>query len=187
MFIVPALYLPSFQGIISSFPKWSRREGWSMVTQLIQHLQVKIFIPLLVVVIFLNSCSLIPDTPTPAAPSPTAPSINAASATPFPTATPVSPVTTTLPICEPGENAKPAEAITITLVYEPDFAEYIEKVMRLFNCAYATGIHPVNRTPLASNTLPIYVTGQEIASGSAAERLSAGDLEPTIYTSRGDR
>ena len=100
--------------------------------------------------------------------------------TPTSTDTPLPPTSTPLALslmCD-GETVKiPANAITISIVYGPEFTEYMEEVMHRFNCANAQN---------KQETAVVYVTGEEVPSGEAADRISMSDLEPnrlrpTIY------
>lgn len=127
------------------------------------------------------------DEPSVATPTATEPTLTATVSTPSetPTLTPTPPIVTTLH-CGGETVEKPTNAVVVSVVYGPDFTEYMEDVIHRFNCDYARKVDPVNKDPLEPNAPVIYVTGEEIPSGEAAERLSFNDsaavpFQPTIY------
>lgn len=96
---------------------------------------------------------------------------------------PITPVI--LPVC-PGGVMIPTNAVTISVVYGPDFAGFMQEAINNFNCVYANKIDPLTGVQLADDQMVIYVTGESVSSGDAMERIVRSisvpnGLQPTLY------
>lgn len=82
----------------------------------------------------------------------------------------------------PGNNAAaiPPNAIEISIIYAPEFAPLMPKIIADFNAAYASGTNPLTGQPLASGERPIYVTGKDGSSGTVMQGIVNAITAPTV-------
>ncbi len=81
-----------------------------------------------------------------------------------------------------GNNAAaiPPNAIEISIIYAPEFAPLMPKIIADFNAAYASGTNPLTGQPLASGERPIYVTGKDGSSGTVMQGIVNAITAPTV-------
>jgi len=100
---------------------------------------------------------------------------------------PVQVVPTSAPI-----SVKPTDAnrIEITIVYAPEYAPFMPKVMESFNLAYAQGKNPVTGEPLKQGEKPVRVSGKDGSSGTIMQGVvnaiiapnNTNVVRPTIFS-----
>lgn len=74
----------------------------------------------------------------------------------------------------------PPNAIEISIIYAPEFAPLMPKIIADFNAAYASGTNPLTGQPLASGERPIYVTGKDGSSGTVMQGIVNAITAPTV-------
>ena len=88
-----------------------------------------------------------------------------------------------------GDASIPANAIEISIIYAPESADYMPKIITDFNEAYRSGSNPVTGQGLASDERPIFVTGASGSSGTVMQGIvnaltvpnSENIARPTIF------
>jgi len=74
--------------------------------------------------------------------------------------------------------AIPDNAIIIDIVYAPESAAYMDKIITDFNTSYRNGINPVTGESLASDEQPIFVQGRDGSSGTVMQGIVNAFLAP---------
>ena len=90
----------------------------------------------------------------------------------------------------PVGNAKPSNAIEISIIYAPESEAYLTDAMAAFNQSFAKGINPVTNQPLAKDEKPVWITGKSGSSGTVTQGIinaiiapnNANVEKPTIFS-----
>ena len=80
-------------------------------------------------------------------------------------------------------DAPPANAIEISIIYAPESKDYMVTMIPSFNESYRKGINPVTGQALASGERPIFVTGKDGSSGTIMQGIVNAILTPSIENS----
>jgi Ca-activated chloride channel homolog len=77
-------------------------------------------------------------------------------------------------------SGKPANAIEVTIIYSPESAQYLPRIMTSFNQAAIDGKNPLTGQPLASGEKPIWVTDLTDGKGASAGTVMQGIVNAII-------
>lgn len=89
-----------------------------------------------------------------------------------------------LAACDPGAQTptqtagRPNNAIDISIIYAPESAQYMPRVMAEFNRISAEGRSPVTGQPWAQGERPIWITGKSGSSGTVMQGIVNAFIAP---------
>ncbi len=89
-----------------------------------------------------------------------------------------------LAACDPGAQTptqtagRPNNAIDISIIYAPESAQYMPRVMAEFNRISAEGRSPVTGQPWAQGERPIWITGESGSSGTVMQGIVNAFIAP---------
>jgi Ca-activated chloride channel family protein len=84
------------------------------------------------------------------------------------------------PAVNNGGVNRPNNAIDVSIIYAPESAQYLPKVIEDFNSAFASGRNPVTGQNLASGERPIYVTDLTNGRGGSSGTVMQGIVNAIV-------
>jgi Ca-activated chloride channel family protein len=95
-----------------------------------------------------------------------------------------------LTACSIVGNAKPKDAVEVSIIYAPESDLYLQEAIEAFNKASGEGKNPVTNKAWAAGEKPVWVTGKSGSSGTVAQGIinafiapnNANVERPTIYS-----